>query len=345
MNGLVRIGTPSLAAMTETELISVLQGSLYPGAKPESIKLVIGYCRAGGYDPMLKPVHIVPMQVKTGQKNKYGDDEYETRDVIMPGVGLYRTQAARTGEYAGVSEPEFGPTQKIAYKGVEWVDSGEKRPDGKAKNVKKFFDAEITYPEWCKVTVRRLVQGHLVDFWAREYWLENYTPAGKSSTAPNAMWKKRPYGQLAKCAEAQALRKGFPEAGAEPTADEITGKSLDDGVDTINHDTGEIDGKPKQVEGPKAKSTPQPQENSDYGAPPIVATDKPKEENGTSKLITPGGVRILKAKLKGYAGVKAITEEDATKQLLSVITAESLEALTTQQANQAADWLLAEIEK
>lgn len=30
------------------------------------------------------------------------------RDVIMPGIGSYRTQAARSGEYAGVSEPEFG---------------------------------------------------------------------------------------------------------------------------------------------------------------------------------------------------------------------------------------------
>jgi hypothetical protein len=28
---------------------------------------------------------------------------------------------------------------------------------------------------------------------------------------PNAMWRKRFHGQLAKCTEAQALRKAFPE--------------------------------------------------------------------------------------------------------------------------------------
>ncbi|CAJ0997499.1 hypothetical protein SODG_005668 [Sodalis praecaptivus] len=47
------------------------------------------------------------------------------------------------------------------------------------------------------------------------------------TTVPNAMWKKRPYGQIAKCAEAQALRKAWPEIGQQPTAEEMEGKTLD----------------------------------------------------------------------------------------------------------------------
>ena len=85
----------------------------------------------------------------------------------------------------------------------------------------------MTYPKWCKVIVRRLLpNGIIVDFPAVEYWRENYATAGKDSEAPNAMWKKRPYGQIAKCAEAQALRKAFPEIGSQPTAEEMEGKEF-----------------------------------------------------------------------------------------------------------------------
>jgi phage recombination protein Bet len=197
MNALAKTETTALATMSEPELMKVLQTSLYPGAAPESIKMVLGYCKAAGLDPMQKPVHIVPM---------WDGKARQMRDVVMPGVNLYRTQAARSGECAGVTEPEFGPdmTEDIG---------GQK----------------ITYPQWCRVTVaRRLPTGEIVNFTAREFWKENYAVKGgqEKSIAPNAMWTKRPYGQIAKCAEAQALRKAFPEIASQPTADEMEGKAL-----------------------------------------------------------------------------------------------------------------------
>lgn len=182
--------------ISEGELIKVLGASLYPGASADAIKMVLGYCKASGLDPMQKPVHIVPM---------WDNKSKVMRDVVMPGIGLYRTQAARTG-CAGVSEPEFGPDVTETIGGQQ-----------------------ITFPAWCRVTVkRRLVTGEVVEFTAKELWRENYAVKGgqEKSIAPNAMWTKRPYGQIAKCAEAQALRKAFPEIGSEPTADEMMGKVL-----------------------------------------------------------------------------------------------------------------------
>lgn len=195
---------PALS-MNEDELIDVLQSSVYPGAKIGSIKLVINVCRASGKDPLKKPYHIVPMSVSTGKKGNDGWDVKEMRDVIMPGINDYRTDASRTGEHVGTSDPEFGPAITETLDGVT-----------------------ITYPEWCKVVVERLCENGIVGkFSAKELWRENYATKSNKSDAPNAMWKKRPYAQLAKCAEAQALRRGFPEVGNQPTADEMEGKELE----------------------------------------------------------------------------------------------------------------------
>lgn len=189
--------TGGALALTEEELVDVLQTSLYPGAALGSIKMVLSYCKAANLDPMQKPVHIVPMWDKNAKS---------MRDVIMPGVGLYRTQAARSNALAGIGEPEFGPDVELTLSGLV-----------------------VRVPEWCRVVVRRVTAtGAIAEYVAKEYWIENYATAGKDSEAPNTMWKKRPRGQLAKCAEAQALRKAFPEmTGSAPTSDEMEGKYID----------------------------------------------------------------------------------------------------------------------
>ncbi len=192
------VNIPALQ-MNEEELLRVLESSIYPGAKLESIKLALGYCKSNHLDPMTKPVHIVPMSVKNATK-----DKYEFRDVIMPGIELYRTKAARTGEYVGIDPAAFG------------------------EDVADDQEVGITYPRWCSVTVYRLVDGEPRPFNSgRVFWKETYSTAGRDKKEPNAMWKKRPYGQIEKCAEAMALRRAFPELGAQPTMEEMEGKSLD----------------------------------------------------------------------------------------------------------------------
>lgn len=182
------------------ELIKTLGNSLYVGAKPESIGMVLDYCAAAGLDPMMKPVHIVPMNVK-----KPGTNTYEWRDVIMPGIDLYRLKATRSREYLGKTEPEFGPDTELTLDGTK-----------------------IVVPSFCRVTVKRKIGDHIAEFTATERWIENYATAGKDTSKPNSMWMKRPYGQLAKCAEAQALRMAFPDlVGGEQTAEEMAGKVIE----------------------------------------------------------------------------------------------------------------------
>lgn len=191
-----------LPAISEDALVEVLSGSLYPGAAHNSVVMVLAYCKAAQLDPMLKPVHIVPIY----QKGR------GMVDTVMPGIGLYRIQAARTGQYAGISDPEFGPSITTKLAGIE-----------------------VTYPEWCRVTVKRQMSNGLVaEFTASERWMENYATSAKDTVAPNAMWKRRAFAQLAKCAEAQALRKAFPEVGSAPTADEMEGKSFEEAARDVS---------------------------------------------------------------------------------------------------------------
>lgn len=191
---------------------NTLKNSVFPGAKDDSILLAIDYCKARKMDILKKPCHIVPMQVTLSGEKVQGQDGkvYDKkiwRDVIMPGIYEQRITAFRTGQMAGQDEPVFGET-------IEYL--------------------SVQAPQWCKVTVYRFINGERCAFSHTEYFEEacSTTKDGKI----NSMWTKRPRGQLAKCAEAGALRKAFPdELGGVITVDEVL----------INEDTSESIEQPK----------------------------------------------------------------------------------------------------
>jgi len=97
---------------------------------------------------------------------------------IQTGIDGYRVIADRTGEYAGSDDAVFAK-----------MNSGEK------------------YPEFATVTVWKMVAGQRCSFAATARWSEYYP----GDDHKGFFWRKMPYGQLAKCAEALALRKAFPQ--------------------------------------------------------------------------------------------------------------------------------------
>ena len=93
-------------------------------------------------------------------------------------IDFMRIQAANSGECLGISDPIFGLG----------------------------LSDKPQYPESATVTVKRFVQGQIAEFTATARWSE-YFPGEQSGM----MWKKMPHTMLGKCAEALALRKGFPK--------------------------------------------------------------------------------------------------------------------------------------
>lgn len=310
-------GGATAVQVDESELISVLRSSLYPGAKEDSVRLVLGYCKASGLDPMQKPVHIVPMKVKSGRKDDRGYDVYEERDTIMPGIALYRVQAARTGQYAGMSEPEFGPTKTITFQESYWTDEGGKRR-------KEWREVSVEYPEYCKITVRRIVAGHIAEFPAVEYWTENYATAGRDNNAPNSMWARRPRGQIVKCTEAQALRKAFPEIGAQPTAEEMEGR------------TAELElpiAEPERIRPAAKADAPAVMIDAETGEVVPKETQEPAADASAVPRGAPAPANVL-AFLRRKLGAAGLADDAA----LAHVGAPSMEALTTEDINVLMKW-------
>jgi hypothetical protein len=134
-------------------------------------------------------------------------------------IDFMRIRAAETGEYAGSDDPIFG-------------------------------EATIEqYPGTATVTVYRLVQGQRCAFTGTARWSE-YKPE-----ANDFMWRKMPHTMLGKCAEALALRKGFPRqlaglyAKEEMDQAETEGKSSMGGYATVPAPPPELVAVPEPPEG------------------------------------------------------------------------------------------------
>jgi phage recombination protein Bet len=269
-------------------IFRAMKNSLYPGAKDESVLMVMETCRAAEIDPLLKAYHIVPMYLEDKTLPKEGN-YYPKRyvDVIMPSIDLHRIKAARSGVHLGTSEPEYGPLI-----------------------VKRLGTMDIEFPEWCIVKVKKLVAGHIVEFTAKEFWIENYASKKNDDPTPNAMWRKRLHGQLAKCTEAQALRKAFPELCAALTAEEMDGKTLD--LDEIGGEysvvTDKGDTKLKEIINKKKEAVQASQ-------PKILEQkqDDPIFQNLVNNINATGNHKDLLAFMKDINQLKPEYKAEATK--------------------------------
>ena len=221
-----RLPYPEAAARmgVESSAWQTLVNATFPTARTaEGVILALNYCRARNLDVFKRPVHIVPIRTKL--KTPDGKEYWADLETVWPGINELRTTAHRTGVYAGSDPAEWGPDITSEWELPSGDDDGGDHPNAPPREKKApaapVRTMKVVHPEWCQITVYRIVQGQRVAFpGPRVYWLETYATAGKSDR-PNEMWKDRARGQLEKCAEAAALRKAFPEElGSEHIVEE-----------------------------------------------------------------------------------------------------------------------------
>lgn len=127
------------------------------------------------------------------------------KEIFTPQTGIdgYRSVAERTQMYAGNDDAIFQGELELS---ANTAKKGEKEKLEPYKS-----------PEQATVTVYKIVQGVRCPFTATTRWTEYY-PGDRQGM----MWRQKPHVMLAKCAEALALRKAFPNnLGGLYTAEEM----------------------------------------------------------------------------------------------------------------------------
>lgn len=162
---------------------TALKNEICPDATDDQINYFLRVCEAKAVDPFSGLLY---MQLRMNNKTK------RMRAMVQPTVDGSRAAAARTNYYAGSDEPEFD-------------------------------NDDADHPNWCRVTVYRMVKGERCAFSAKCRWKE-FVPQ-----APNDFqWRSKPYHMLGKVTEVQALRKAFPETVSASNEDE-SDTIVDDG--------------------------------------------------------------------------------------------------------------------
>lgn len=176
--------------------LALIKRTVANGATNDELAMFLHVAKKSGLDPFMRQIHFVKRKTKDGEVG-----------AIQTGIDGYRTMAARSGEHAGTDDAIF--------------ETGE---DG--------------MPTLATVVVYRIVKGQRCAFAASarfDEYVQMYYDKKQGKRVPTPMWQKMPFVMLAKCAEALALRKGFPEilsgvytheemmqAGAEPPTTEPT---------------------------------------------------------------------------------------------------------------------------
>lgn len=200
MSNIVPIRTTGALTRRDARRLDLFRKTVGKELRGEEIDEAIEWCELYGANPFVKDIYFFVFDAEKPDKR---------RVVPVLGIGLYRKIAARTGNY----RPDEAPP-RFAY-------------DEKAKDA-----TNPTGMVWAEVSVNVYSHGawHTVTSrlrWderapVKEIW-ENNRPTGKFRLDPKKdNWHRMPETMMAKCCEADAIRKAWPnETSGSYVAEEM----------------------------------------------------------------------------------------------------------------------------
>lgn len=152
--------------------IEILKNSICKGASTEEFEIFLMACTKTQLDPFMRQIYAVK------RKCRKPDGSWGETMTIQTGIDGYRLIAERTGCYAPGEEPTY-------------VHDTE----GRLQSATAYIRKQTKDGTWHTVSASA--------------YMDEYCQKTKDGN-PMGMWGNMPRTMLAKCAEAQALRKAFP---------------------------------------------------------------------------------------------------------------------------------------
>jgi hypothetical protein len=191
------LAQPGLTIRLSEEQRELIKATICREATDDELDLFLEVCKRTQLDPFSRHIYAI--------KRKVGGSQVMT---IMVGIDGFRLIAERSGKYVGQDDPQWCGEDGM------WRDVWLKPTPPAAARCK-------VYRSDFEVAVGAVA---LYGEYVQTIWKDN-------KQVPAAMWAKMPTVMLAKCAEAQALRKAFPNLlGGLYTAEEMAQSTNDDSV-------------------------------------------------------------------------------------------------------------------
>ena len=210
MNNVVALQTPSplRARDYDPSQLALIRRTVADGTTPDEFNMFIEIARRAGLDPFRRQLYCVVY-------NK--DDDKKRKVTFITGIDGFRAVAHRNGDY----RPDDDEPQFVTDPSLE----GPSNPRGLVKATVKAFKRHGA--EWHPVVgvaywsefapMKEDAEGGYDWIETGEFWPDSGKPKKKKvargdiTQVPSGKWATMPFVMLAKCAESQALRKGWPE--------------------------------------------------------------------------------------------------------------------------------------